>query len=160
MTRVADTSVIKMTPKSGFSGRTFALVRSNTVVTSAAVVTESNCAIVDVHAAIVTCPAVDTDAHETAGLVMTCAGVLARRSTHLGAFVDVLRAVSPCPLRRTLARVSLDSIDARRTVRTQVVLAVINILLTVESGKTRDASTLVRDTSCNNTRAPIQTRTW
>lgn len=139
---VADTGVVEVAQKARLSYGALAEERCHAVVAGSAVETNGDGAVIDVLAAVVARPAVDTHAGVAADGVETGTAVVAGVWLH-ETLVDVLGAVLACPLWWTLTVVCINSINTNATVHTLMARAVIDIILTVVAFKPWQAGTLV-----------------
>lgn len=81
MTGIRCTGIIQMAQQSSLSGGASAHERPNAVNTGGAIKARRTVAVVDVDAAIGSCPSVDADARVTADRVRACRSVLAHRGS-------------------------------------------------------------------------------
>ena len=121
--------------KRNVTGCALAEEAADAVVTGGAVEAGGASAVVDVLRTVGSGPAVDADARVAAVRVGTRGAVLADAGPQR-ALVYVLVAVRSRERRRTLARVAVDAVDARRSVLAQVARAIVHVLLTVGAVET------------------------
>lgn len=99
--------------------------------------------VVDVLAAVVPCPSVDTDTRVAALSVEAGASVVAGIGLQV-TLVNIFCAELTCPLRCTLAVVGVHPIDAGSPMPTVVFGTIVNVNFTILSFKTWQAGTFVR----------------
>lgn len=133
--RIADACIIQMTQETCLSFWAHAGEGSHPVNAGGARRAGGEGAVVDVLAAVVSTPAVDTHAAVAPVAVGAGASIL----TGIGlqqALVYILRAELSCPLRGAAAIVGVDAVHTNPSILTPVVRAVVNIPLTGATFKT------------------------
>ena len=108
---------------------------TDAVVTSGAVEASGSGAIVNILRTIRSRPAVDTNARISAMGVGARGAVLANTRPK-GAFVHILIAIRSGERWRALARVQIDSVDASRSVLTQMSRTIVDVLLAIRTTET------------------------
>lgn len=159
MAWIADAGVIQVAEEAGLAHGAGAVERSHTVVAGGPVETHGRGAVINVLAATLARPAVDTHTAVAAQGVEAGAPVVAGVGLQL-ALIHVLRAELACPLRRTLAIVGVDAVHAGAPIETPVSRAVVHIDFTVLSLKPREAGTVVSGVTTLSTGAPIAAWRW
>lgn len=134
MTRIGLACVFQVAKKPGLPGRTFAVVRPQSIVTGGAVVTRLSLAIVNVDGTIVASVSILAKTSVTTNSIGACGAVLADCRTDF-ALVDVLVAESAGEIWRTLTLVRVDAINASPAVLTQMTVAVVDVYLTTVASK-------------------------
>lgn len=94
----------------------------------------SYCAVINVFTAVISGPAIHTDAGMTTDGVEAGAAIVACIGLH-ETLIDILGAVLSCPLWWALAIVCIHSINAYSSIHTLVTWTVIHVILTVVSLK-------------------------
>lgn len=146
LTWVADAGIVQLAEQACAAMRAFTEKRGHTVMTSGAVGAGSTGAVINVLTAVVSSPAIDTDALVTAIGVVTCATVLARIGHQL-AFINIISAKLTCKLWFTLAVISVHSIHTCASVLALMTWTVINVDVAVYPSKTWYTRTLVAGVS-------------
>lgn len=118
-----------------FSWCTPTIETAHPVNTGGPIETSCPCTIIDVHRTVRPCPPVDADAGEAAHTVGAGSAVLAHRRTQR-TFVHVLLTESSRVRGGTLARVTVDAVDARGAVLALMARTVVNVLLAILTTKT------------------------
>ena len=114
---------------------TLAEEASDPIVTGSTVETSSSGAIVDILRTIRSGPAVDADARKAAVRIRARGSILANARPQ-STLVHILITIRPRKRRRTLASVAVDSVDARRSILTQMSGTIVDILLAIGARKT------------------------
>ena len=104
-------------------------------MTGSTVETSSSGAIVDILRTIRSGPAVDADARKAAVRIRARGSILANARPQ-STLVHILITIRPRKRRRTLASVAVDSVDARRSILTQMSGTIVDILLAIGARKT------------------------
>lgn len=123
-------------------------------MTCGSCVAGSICAVIDVLAAVIPCPAVHTHTVVSTLRVQACTTVLAGIG-HQIALVDVFGAELTCPLWLALAIVGVHSIHTGPSVKAAMVWTVINVLLAVLTTKAWQTGALVARLSLLYAGAPV-----
>lgn len=134
--------------------RTLAEEGGHTVVAGSTVVTSRTGTVIDVLAAVVTRPPVDTDAVIAAVSVVARSSVLAR-IWHQLALVHIFCAVLTCVMGWALAVVGVHTVNTNTAVLTAVAWTVINVMFTVLTCKTWQAAAVIGGVSLLDTGASI-----
>lgn len=127
---VADTSIFKVTEKTCASMWTLAEERCNSIMTGCSTAASSIGAVINIFAAILSRPAVDTNAVISTMGVVACTTILAS-IWHQLTFIDIFSAVLASPLRRTLAVIGVHAIHTGASILAVVSRTIVNVLLTV-----------------------------
>lgn len=139
---VTDTSIIQMTEQTSFAHRALAEKRGHTVMTCGPVEADSCGTVVNVFTAVIPSPAIDAYTGVPSNSVEACTTIVTSIGLH-ETLVDILSTVLACPLRRALAIICVDTIDADPIIHAFVSRAVINIVLTIVSPEAWQTSTFV-----------------
>lgn len=135
MARVTDAGVLQMTQETSFAHGTFTVEGSHSIMAGGSIETDGSSAVINVLAAALSRPAVDTNACMPTLGVETGAPVVAGIGLEL-TFIHIFCTELTCPFWRTLAVIGVHAIHTCATIHTSVVRAVINIYLAVWSFKT------------------------
>lgn len=141
LARVANTGIIQVAQKTCLSLWTNAGEGSHPVDAGGAVGAGGSEAVVDVLAAVVAAPAVDTDTGVAPVVVGAGAPILAGIGLEL-AFIHILGAELACPLGRAAAVVGVHPIHTHAPVQALVVRAVVHVVSTDASLETWQAVAL------------------
>lgn len=117
MTRIRGASILQMAQETRFTRRTMAIEASHAIDTGCTVETGCIHTIVDVHTAIRSRPAIDTNTRITTHCIRTGCTILANGRT-CGTFVDVDFAIFTGVILGALATVRVHTVDAFATVLT------------------------------------------
>jgi len=128
-----------MAQETGLSVRALAVEAADPVDASGAVETRRPGAVVDVHRAVLSGPAVHADAVIRAQRVGAGSPVVADAGPHR-AFVHVHLARVARPLGGTRTRITVHAVHARTAVKTGVRYAVVDVLLAVLSAETYETN--------------------
>lgn len=142
MARVADAGIIKMAQQTCAPMRTLAEEGRNTVMAGGAVVTSSAGTVVNVLAAVVSSPSVDTDAVVAAVSVVACPPILAS-IRHQLTLVHIFSAVLTCEMRWALAVVGVHPIHTYTTILAVVAWTVVDVMLTMGPCEAWQTATIV-----------------
>lgn len=119
-----------------------------------AMVTSSAGTVVDVFAAVVTCPPIDADAVVAAVSVMARPSILACVGHQL-TLVHIFCAILTCVMRWALAVIGIHTIHTHTTILAAVAWTIIDVMLTVLTGEAWQAATVVGGVSLLDTGASI-----
>lgn len=139
---VTDAGVIEMAQQTCASMRALAEEGGHAVMAGSSMIARCTGAVIDVLAAVVTRPAVHTDAVVTSVSVMAGPSVLTRVGHQL-TFVHIFCAILTCVMRRALAVVGVHSVHTDSTVLAVVARAVVDVVFTVWTGKAWQAAAVV-----------------
>lgn len=142
VTRIRGASVVQMAQQPRFPGCALTEETAHAVVARRTVEASRSGTVVDVLRTVGTGPSVDADARVAAVCVGARGAVLANAGTE-GTFIYVLVAVRSRKRRRATTRVTVDAIDASRSVLAQMARTVVQILLAVGTAETDWTATLV-----------------
>lgn len=134
--------------------RTLAEEGGHAVMAGSAMVTSSAGTVVDVLAAVVTCPPIDTDAVVAAVSVMARPSILACVGHQL-TLVHIFCAILTCVMRWALAVIGIHTIHTHTTILAAVAWTIIDVMLTVLTGEAWQAATVVGGVSLLDTGASI-----
>lgn len=154
MTWIADAGVIKVAQQTCAPMRTLAEEGGHAVMAGSAMVTSSAGTVVDVFAAVVTCPPIDADAVVAAVSVMARPSILACVGHQL-TLVHIFCAILTCVMRWALAVIGIHTIHTHTTILAAVAWTIIDVMLTVLTGEAWQAATVVGGVSLLDTGASI-----
>lgn len=151
---VADARIVEVAQQTCAPMRTFAVEGSHTVMASGTLETGGTGTVINVLAAVLASPPIDT--HTVVATVCVVAGsaILAGIGHEL-TFVHILCTVLTCPLRWAAAIVGIHAIHTGTPILAVVSWTVIHIFFTVLSSKTWQAGTLVGGVPCRAAGASI-----
>lgn len=141
LARIAHTGIIQVAQKTCLSLWTNAGERSHSVDAGGAVGTGGSEAVIDVLAAVVPAPAIDTHTGIAPIVVGAGAPILAGIGLQL-AFVHILSAKLACPLGRAAAVVGVHPIHTNTPIQALVIRAVVHVVSTDASLETWQAVAL------------------
>lgn len=154
LARIANTGIIQVAQKTCLSLWTNAGERSHSVDAGGAIGTGGSEAVVDVLAAVVPAPAIDTYTGIAPVVVGAGAPVLAGIGLEL-AFIHILSAKLACPLGRAAAVVGVHPIHTNPPVQALVIRAVVDVVSTDASLETWQAVALEGEVTGLMAGAPI-----
>lgn len=103
---------------------------ANAIDARSAVETRCSGTVVNVHGTVLSCPSIHTNTVVRAQRISARGPVVTDAGPH-GAFVHIHFARIACPLGWTRARITVDAVHARTTIKTGVGYAVVHILFAV-----------------------------
>lgn len=152
--RITNTCILQMAQETSLAHGALAVKRSHSVMASGAIEADGCGAVINVLAAALSGPAIDTDACVSTQSVEAGAAIVTGVGLKL-ALIYVFCTELTCPLRGTLTVVGVDSIYACGTIHTFMVRTVVHICFTVCSFKAWQADTLIGEVSSRAAGASI-----
>lgn len=154
LTWIADAGIIKVAQQTCAPMRTLAEEGGYAVVAGGTVVTSRTGTVVDVLAAVIARPPVDTDAVIAAVGVVACSSILTRIGHQL-TLIYIFCAVLTCVMRWTLAVVGVHTIHTHTAILAVVAWTVVNVMLTVLTCEAWQAAAIIGGVSLLDTGSSI-----
>lgn len=135
MAWVTDARVLQMTQETSFAHGTFTVKGSHSIMAGGSIETDGSSAVIDVLAAALSRPAIDTNARVPTLGVEAGASIVAGIGLEL-TLIHIFRTELTCPFWRTLAVIGVHAIHTCTTIHASVIRAIVNIYLAVWSFET------------------------